>query len=201
MPDHNIEVIDLGLTVPQAIEDGLETEEFTRRSRTCPPIWSSTRTRRDGSRASRSRAGGRQDALRLHPLRAERLLQRRAGRVHRGRSGTARRASEARAPAGGGGPSTCRTVRDEALTEMVWAEIADMVDIDAMVRRLVADHPDLADVDEARIRDTFTDDPTRSWRSSAQQLVNDDIDATPGLADAVRAQLAEQLATPQDHEE
>ena len=66
-----------------------------------------------------------------------------------------------------------RTVRDEALTELVWAEIADMVDIDAVVRQLVADHPDLADVDEARIRDTFTDDPTRSWRSSAQQLVNE----------------------------
>ena len=94
-----------------------------------------------------------------------------------------------------------RTVRDEAITEMVWAEIAGMVDIDAVVRQLVADHPELADIDEARIRDTFTDDPTQSWRSSAQQLVNEDIDATPGLADAVRAQLAEQLATPQDHEE
>ena len=31
MPDHNIEVIDLGLTVPQAIDDGLETEQFTRK--------------------------------------------------------------------------------------------------------------------------------------------------------------------------
>ena len=31
MPDHNIDVIDLGLTVPQAIEYGLETEQFTRR--------------------------------------------------------------------------------------------------------------------------------------------------------------------------
>ena len=30
MPDHNIDVIDLGLTVPQAIEHGLETEKFTR---------------------------------------------------------------------------------------------------------------------------------------------------------------------------
>ena len=72
-----------------------------------------------------------------------------------------------------------------------------MVDIDAVKRRLVVDHPALADVDEARIRDTFTD-PTRSWRSSAQQLVHEDIDATDGLADAVRAQLAEQLATSQD---
>ena len=31
MPNHNIDVIDLGLTVPQAIEYGLETEQFTRR--------------------------------------------------------------------------------------------------------------------------------------------------------------------------
>ena len=51
------------------------------------------------------------------------------------------------------------------------------------------------------IRDTFTDDPTQSWRSSAQHLVNEDVDATPGFADALRARLAEQLATPQDHEE
>ena len=43
-------------------------------------------------------------------------------------------------------------------------------------------------------RDTFTDDPTRSWRSSAEQLVDEDIDAADGLADAVRAQLAEQLS-------
>ena len=85
-------------------------------------------------------------------------------------------------------------VRDEALTELVWAELADMVDIDAVVRQLVADYPDLADVDEARVRDAFTDDPTRSWRSVAQQLVHEDIDAADGLADAVRAQLAEQLA-------
>ena len=94
-----------------------------------------------------------------------------------------------------------RSVRDEALTEMVWAEIADMVDVDAVVRRLVADHPGLANVDEARIRDTFTDDPTPSWRSSAQHLVDEDIDATDGLADAARAHLVEQLATPKDHEE
>ena len=31
MPDHNVDVIDLGLTVPQAIEYGLETEKFTRK--------------------------------------------------------------------------------------------------------------------------------------------------------------------------
>ena len=53
MPDHNIEVIDLGLTVPQAIEHGLETEEFARKSN-CPPAWYSMTTRTNGSPASRS---------------------------------------------------------------------------------------------------------------------------------------------------
>ena len=31
MPDHSVDVIDLGLTVPQAIDAGLETEKFTRK--------------------------------------------------------------------------------------------------------------------------------------------------------------------------
>ena len=31
MPNHNVDVIDLGLTVPQAIEYELETEKFTRK--------------------------------------------------------------------------------------------------------------------------------------------------------------------------
>lgn len=52
--------------------------------------------------------------------------------------------------------------RDEALTGLVTAELEGMVDIDAVVRQLIADHPDLADVDEDRVRETFTDQPTRS---------------------------------------
>ena len=50
MPDHNIEIIDLGLTVPQAIEEGLETERFTRK-KNCPPTWNSTTLRANGSPA------------------------------------------------------------------------------------------------------------------------------------------------------
>lgn len=85
-------------------------------------------------------------------------------------------------------------VRDGALTDLVALELERMVDIDAVVRQLVADYPDLVGVDEARIRGTFTDQPTRSWRSSAQQLVHEDIDAADGLAESVRQQVAEQLA-------
>ena len=39
--------------------------------------------------------------------------------------------------------ANARTIRDEALTELVTEELAGMVDIDALVRQLIADHPDL----------------------------------------------------------
>ena len=43
--------------------------------------------------------------------------------------------------------------------------------------------------------------PDPSWRAAAQQLVHEDIDAADGLADAARAQLAEQLAASTDDDE
>ena len=85
------------------------------------------------------------------------------------------------------------------LTSLVKRELLGIVDIDAVVRQLVTDYPDLVDVDEARIRDTFTDNPTLSWRSSAQQLVHEDIEAADGLTESVRQQVAEQLAASTDH--
>ena len=91
--------------------------------------------------------------------------------------------------------------RDDALTDLVKTELARLVDIDAVVRQLIADHLDLAVVDEDRVRANFTDHPTRSWRSAAEQLVSQDIDAVDGLVDgvdglvdAVREQIAEKLS-------
>ena len=80
------------------------------------------------------------------------------------------------------------------LTDLVTAELERMVDIDAVVRQLIADHLDLAVVDEDRVRANFTDHPTRSWRSAAEQLVSEDIDAVDGLVDDVCAQLTEQVS-------
>jgi hypothetical protein len=200
MPDHNIEVIELGLTVPQAIEHELETEEFYRTNELPTNLvldedaleWFT------GEPAGFTRRGKpryRARRCELNAFSSDELAE-------FIKDGLARHGiTEKLVPPPNVLAEHVQTVRDEALTEMIWAEIADMVDIDAVVRRLAADHPGLAEVDEARIRDTFTDHPTRSWRSSAQHLVNEDIDATPGVADALRARLAEQLATPQDHEE
>ena len=199
MPDHNVDIIDLGLRVPQAIDHRLETERFTRKV-DLPADLVLDEDALEWFTGTPVRAGG--GKIHYDCIRCELNAFSSDGLAAFIEAGLQEHGATAKLVAP---PDVLaehvRNVRDEALTEMVWAEIADTVDIDALVRRLVADHPDLADIDEARIRDTFTDDPTRSWRSSAQQLVNDDIDATPGLADALRARLAEQLATPQDHEE
>ena len=84
--------------------------------------------------------------------------------------------------------------RDDALTDLVKTELARLVDVDAVVDQLLADRPELAVVDEDRVRANFTDQPTRSWRSAAEQLVSQDIDAVDGLVDAVREQIAEKLS-------
>ena len=133
MPDHNIEVIDLGLTVPQAIEEGLETEEFTRKEG-LPADLDSTTTRANGSPASRSDAGDGKthyDCTRceLNAFSSDELAE-------FIEAGLARHGVTAKlVPPPDVLAEHVQTVRDEALTEMVWAEIADMIDIDAMVRR------------------------------------------------------------------
>ena len=78
MPDHNVEVIDLGLTVSQAIEEGLETEEFTRRKRLPADVDFDEDAEMVQGRAVPCRMD-RQDAPSLHPLRTECVLQRRVG--------------------------------------------------------------------------------------------------------------------------
>ena len=199
MPDHNVEVIDLGLTVPQAIEDGLETEEFTRR-KSLPADLDSTKTRSNGSAASRIRAG---DGKTHHECtRCELNAFSSDGLAEFIEAGLARHGVNPKlVPPPDVLAEHVQAVRDEALTEMVWAEIADMVDIDAIVAPtspIVQIWP--TSMRPASAPPSPTTRPGRGGQA-AEQLVNEDIDATPGLAEAVRVQLAEQLATPQDHEE
>jgi len=167
MPNHSVDIIDLGLTVPQVIELGLETEKFTRRKELPVDLELD------------------EDALEWftgEPI-----------PVGYGKYHYECRRCELNAFSSDELAEFIEA-RDEALTDLVARELERLVDIDRVVRQLVADYPDLADVDEARIGDTFTDNPTQSWRSSAEQLVAEDIDAVDGITDAVRALLVKQLA-------
>ena len=201
MPDHNIEVIDLGLTVPQAIDHGLETEQFTRKAN-CPPAWNSTTTRDEWFTGEPIRRRERQDAAttctrcELNAFSSDELAE-------FIEAGLARHGVTAKlVPPPDVVAEHVRTVRDEALTEMVWAEIADMVDIDAVVRQ--TDRRPSRTWPTSMRRASATRSPTTRPSHGGHRRnssCTSDIDAADGLADALRARLAEQLATPQDHEE
>lgn len=218
MPEYNIDVIELGLTVPQAIEHDLETEAFTRKKKLpsklvlddAASVWFTgeeevvdDKIQYDCTRcelnafSSNGLAEFIETELQRHGATAKLMPPQEVLAEH------------------------VEEVRDKTLTDLIQAEIERMIDIDAVKDQLIADHPGLVGVvDEARVREWFVkakarddkkkakavedskaevdDDLAASWRSSAEQLVQEDIDATDGLADAVRAQLAEQLAASQD---
>ena len=199
MPHHSVDVIDLGLTVPQAIDYGLETEKFTRKKELPADLeldddaleWFT------GQPIPIRNGKFHYECLRceLNAFSSDELAE----FIETGLQSHS--ATTKLVPPAEVLTVHVQTVRDEALTELVATELSRMVDIDAVVRQLIADHPDLAGVDETRVRDTFASDPTLSWRSAAQQLVQEDIDAADGLTGAVRAHLVEQLAASTDDDE
>lgn len=196
MPNHSVDVIDLGLTVPQAIEIGLETERFTRR-KALPSTVEFDDDALDWFTGEPFYAGNGKTHYRC--IRCELNAFSSDGLVEFIEAGLQRHgATEKLLPPPDVLAGHVQTVRDETLTEIVATELARMVDIAGVVRQLLTDHPDLVDVDEARVRETFTSNPFLSWRSAAEQLVDQDIDGVDGLADAVRAHLLEQLADDED---
>jgi hypothetical protein len=190
MPDHHIDVIDLGLTVPQAIDYGLETELFTRKDDLPAALELDP------------------DALewfigeRLHGHRKPQYECRRV-ELNAFSSDGLSEFIEAGLQRHGATTKLVQpadvltahvdTVLDQVLTELVAAELGNIVDIDAVVNQLLDSHPDLVGVAESHVRGRFTDDPAESWRSAAKHLVNADIDAADGLTETARALLAEQL--------
>lgn len=192
MPNHNIEVIDLGLTVPQAIEYGLETERFTRKKALPTELeldddaleWFT------GTTISAGYGKRHYECTRceLNAFSADELAEFIEAGLQR-HDATTKLIAPADVLDG-----HVHVARDEALGDLVVAELERMgLDVDAVVRRLVAANPNLSAVDEKRVRDGFTNAPTSSWRSLSQQFARDDVDDADGLAEAARALLIEQL--------
>jgi len=192
MPNHNIDVIDLGLTVPQAIEYGLETEQFTRRKALPADLelddaaleWFT------GEPIDAGYGKPHYECTRceLNAFSADELAEFIEAGLQR-HDATTKLVPPADVLA-----EHVQKARDDALTDLVKTELARLVDVDAVVDQLLAGRPELAVVDEDRVRANFTDHPTRSWRSAAEQLVSQDIDAVDGLVDDVREQIAEKLS-------
>ncbi len=188
MPDHSVDVIDLGLTVPQAVERGLETEPFTRKKALPADLvldevaeeWFT------GERIPGPKEHYACKRCELNAFSADELAE----FIEDGLR--AHGATEKLLPPEDVLTEHVQTVRDDTLTGLVDEVLAELVDIGAVVRLLRDENPDLADVDESDVRDRFVDHPTESWRRAAKRLVDDDIDDAD-LADRVRELLRAQL--------
>ncbi len=189
MPDHNINVIDLGLTVPQAIEHDLETEQFTRKIGlpgdldlepeavewfTGNPFGTRTgKTQFDCTRcelnafSSDGLAEFIEDGLRRHG--ADTKLVPPEGVLDRHTADK----------------------RRTLLIEMVQDELARRIDITAIAEEL-AEHVDIDGIDTDAIRGEFHTDPFLSWRSAVGGLISEAIQQAD-LTDTVIAMVTDQL--------
>ena len=191
MPDHSIDVSDLGLSVPQAIELGLETERFTRRKAPPADLELDCDARRWFTGTPIPVGYGK---FEYECLRCELNAFSADGLAEFIEVGLARHGATTKVvPPADVLAAHVAVAREKALRELVAAELADIVDIGAVARRLLDDNPDLVAVEEDHVRGRLDDHPTESWRAAVHQLVRGDVDTTDGLLDDVRALLAQLL--------
>jgi hypothetical protein len=189
MPDHSVDVIDLGLTVPQAIAVGLETETFIRR-KALPStleldpdalVWFT------GDPMVGLRQQYRCTRCELNAFSADGLVEFiEAGLRAHGADAKLIPPDDVMSRHTDG---TC----DATLTDLVADEINRLIDVDAIVARLREDNPELADVAESDVTAALDVDRTKSWRKAADELVDERIDDA-GLSGDIRALIADQLS-------
>lgn len=190
MPDHHIDVIDLGLTVPQAINAGLETEEFPRRKALPADLeldddaleWFSGELVKGGHyRCTRCE---------LNAFSADELAEFiEAGlRAH----GAATKLMPPANVLEDYADMAC----DSTLAELVEERLHELIDIDAIAQQVREENPDLAAVKNAAVRKRFKADPTESWRFAAHRLIDANVDDAD-LADRIDEILAQQLGEAQ----
>ena len=186
MPNHQVDVIDFGLTAPQAVEIGLETELFTRK-KALPADLDLDEVALEWFTGIHMR-GNQYECTRceLNAFSADQLAEfikaglESAGAI--GKLATSRGPAD-RACADG----TRRIAHLAGRTEAGRAN---------QYRRggppIAHEKPDLVEVTEADVRARFDNHPTESWRAAADRLVNDDIDRAE-LVDRITELLTEQI--------
>lgn len=188
MPDHHVDVIDLGLTVPQVIELGLETESFTRKVDLPSTVefdddaldWFTG----EPFPAGRGKTHYKCTRCELNAFSAD-------GLAEFIEDGLRRHGATAKViPPQPVISDHAEHVRDDQLTELINDELDRIFDIDAIRERLISEFPTLADVDHTGIEDTFADSPALSWRRATERLVAEHIDDD---GDGITASIIEQL--------
>jgi hypothetical protein len=196
MPDHSIEVIDLGLTVPQAIAEGLETEHYDR------AVALPTGLVLDGDALrwftgvpshvdSKGRTHFQCTRVELNAFSADQLAE----------------FIEAQLAAHGVVPKLVPPpevldgfvveTRDDQIDTLIWDYLRDRIDFGEVVTQVKERHPEVVgEIDEERVRgwfDATARNNTKPWRTAVERLVDEDIEAVTPVTETVRELVIEQL--------
>lgn len=192
MPDHNIDVIDLGLTVPQAIAEGLETEADVRKCAISSELVLDDDALRWFTGAEQPDHPGHYDITRceLNAFSSDGLAE----------FIEAQLANHGVVPKLVPPPEVLdphvEDVRDDHLDDLVWDLLRELIDFGEVVTLVKERHPELiGDIDEERVRDWFAAGAncTEPWGTAVAQLVNEDIEAVTEVNETVRELVIEQL--------
>ncbi|MDQ1306116.1 MAG: hypothetical protein QG671_1948 [Actinomycetota bacterium] len=190
MPDHNIEVIDLGLTAAQAIEYGLETEKFTRK-RDLPADLELDADAADwftGRPVSAGHGKTHYEATRceLNAFSSDGLAQFIEDGLRRHDANTKL------TPPPPVIADRAHRERHALMVEFVKGALHKMVNVAALATVLAAE-VDITGIDAAALDECFEESPRSSWSDAVGGLVDVAVRDSGITAERVAALVAEQL--------
>jgi DNA topoisomerase VI subunit B len=197
MPGYSVDVIDLGLTVADALERGLNAENFTRRK--ALPYWMPERLTEqelewfEGHPCARMADGSSQWACRRVELNAFTAPQ----LIEFIEDGLAAHGATAKVvPPDDTLSDTVRAYVSATLKDAVQKALNDRVDVDVLARRIAADNNTLYQIgiDRAVVLDNLADNPPISWREVVTRIATDHLAPHHQvIEDRARAVLADAL--------
>lgn len=189
MPDHNIDVIDLGLTVPQAIEYELETEQFTRKRALPSDLDLDAKAREwfTGKFMRTARGKPQFDCTRceLNAFGSDEL----AAFIE---DGLRRHGADTKLiPPQDVLASKAAGQRWAMLYNRIEDELRSMLDIRDLVQ-VLAPEVDLTGIDAAAIVEILEDEPTLSWDTAQARLVARAVESS-GVNEGLRELVIDQI--------
>jgi hypothetical protein len=189
MPDHHIEVIDIGLTAEYCDAAGMETETFHRTAAISKDLelgpvalrWFTGEPLMDAAGRPVLKKGKQVyecTRCELNAFSADQLAAYIVDQL------AAHGAVEKLVPPA---DVLARRVETDRYYEL-HGLVSDIVDIDGLARALV-ESEEFTEVTEQRVRDWLDDHPTESWRAASEALVQGDLDV-PALTVAIHDLLA-----------
>ena len=195
MPDHSIEVEDLGLTVPQAISLGLETEAVIRK-KAIPKDQELDDLARDWFTGTPFKGPKGEDwfhatRCELNAFSAPELAAFIEGQL------LAHDVVPKLVPPSDVLDPHVEEIRDDHIDTLIGYFLRDRIDFAEIVTQVKERHPEVVGViDEERVRDWFDSSARNTkepWTEAVSTLIDEDIDAVAEVEDTIKALVIEQL--------